>query len=111
MSDNVTTLPVVRIERCEDDPMSELSDFFNSPRIRIAAFLLARDEACVSKPVPEELIQWATALVKTGAQQKHSGDCTKESHSCIRCTADRATRDADAILALFPNGECPEATK
>ena len=82
----------------------ELSEYFNPSRIRIAAFLLARDESCVSKPVPADLISWAINLVKAGMTSNHSGDCTKESHSCVRCTADRALRDADSILA-FANGD------
>lgn len=79
---------------------SDLQSYFNPARVQVAAFLLARDEADTHLPVPENLIQWATQLVKTGIQAEHSGDCTHESHACNRCIADRALHHADAILAL-----------
>jgi hypothetical protein len=71
-------------------------------REEIAAFLLARDEADTNVLVPHGLILWARNLLTNGKDAAHSGDCTNECHSCIRCTADRALRDADAILAVTP---------
>lgn len=68
-------------------------------REEIAAFLLARDGADTNVPVPHGLILWAHNLLTNGKDAAHSGDCTNECHSCVRCTADRALRDADAILA------------
>ena len=32
--------------------------------------------------------------------EQHSGDCTRESHTCSRCHAERLLRDADDLLAL-----------
>lgn len=80
--------------------MSDLNDYFNPPRIRIAAYLLARDEDCCTRPLAKHLLDWSLSLVKGGMTAQHSGDCTKESHSCIRCIADAALADADAIIAL-----------
>jgi hypothetical protein len=36
---------------------------------------------------------------------KHSGDCTKECHSCLRCEVEGFYRDAERILNIVP-GMC-----
>lgn len=66
-------------------------------REAIAAFLLARDEDEFN---PEQFMDWARNLIEAGKREKHSGDCTKESHSCVVCGANTALANADRILAL-----------
>jgi hypothetical protein len=88
--------------------VSDLSDYFNPPRVKIAAFLLARDESCVSGPVSDYLKKWGMVCVKVGMTADHSGDCTKESHACGRCIADKALADADEILRLVGSPSQPE---
>lgn len=66
-------------------------------REEIAAFLLARDEDEFN---PERFMDWARNLIEAGKREKHSGDCTKESHSCVVCGANTALANADRILAL-----------
>jgi len=66
-------------------------------RDRIAAFLLARDEEYSATP---HLLAWADKLIQEKKDAAHSGDCTGESHTCHRCTADRALADADRVIAM-----------
>jgi len=76
-------------------------------RIAVAEYLLARDEADGNVPVPHGLILWARNLLANGKDAVHSGDCTNECHSCVRCTADRALRQADEVLALAAPSASP----
>lgn len=77
-----------------------LADYFNPLRLKIAAYLEARDEEDINKPISQHLIDWATQNIKVGMGAEHKGDCTKESHSCMRCAADRALAQADEVLAI-----------
>jgi hypothetical protein len=64
-----------------------------TPRERIAAFLLARDEG-------GDVIAWAEKFVRENRDAPHSGDCTKESHACNRCIVDRAMADVELIMRI-----------
>lgn len=82
-----------------------MSDFPSSSgthdlRLKVAAYIVARDEEDINKPVSQHLIDWATTLIKAGIGAKHAGDCTKESYSCMRCATDRAFAHADEVLAI-----------
>ena len=78
-----------------DQPASPLRG-----REEIAAFLVARDDAYIAEGITPNLMDWARKQISNGRDAIHSGDCTKESHSCIRCSYEIAMRDADALLAL-----------
>jgi hypothetical protein len=76
----------------------------------LAAWLLGRDEAGTigeigyyAKHFAERLPRWLS--------ERHSGDCTKESHSCARCIAERAYGEADALISGFlaPTLACADA--
>jgi len=73
----------------------------------VAAFLLARDEEYAVTP---NMLQWAKTLIDHGRNAEHSGDCTKESHACGRCIADKALADAAAIIALLEQPATPGFT-
>ncbi len=68
---------------------------FPSLREQIAAILVASWHAEEDRPS-----EWALQFVITHGGAEHDGDCTDQIHSCLRCEADAAKRDADAILAL-----------
>lgn len=104
--------------RYSDDDMSENSAYVCEPlyaahvsadaglgmsREEIAAFLLARAEEDIAVPVSDHLLDWARICLRHGAGAIHSGDCTKESHSCSRCLHDRLMAHADQLIALMPS--------
>ncbi len=66
-------------------------------RVEIAALYYAWGEGM--KPPP---VEWARGNIIHSRAAVHSGDCTKESHTCSRCLADDALAFADAVLALTP---------
>lgn len=70
---------------CLDVPLTFMRD-------EIAAMLLNRDEDWCG-------LSYGRKIVAEGQSAEHSGDCTKECHTCVRCQADRALADADRIIS------------
>ena len=61
----------------------------------LAAWLLNRDDRLDLDN------EFGVNMIQGGGSQKHDGDCTKQSHSCLRCIADEATADANALLSAI----------
>lgn len=58
----------------------------------VAALLLDREEG-------GGVLVWARDVIAAGINAKHDGDCTNQSHACLRCGADEAIKDARHIIA------------
>jgi hypothetical protein len=64
----------------------------------IAAWLLGRDEASAADEIDHYARHFAGCLPRW-INDHHSGDCTKESHSCVRCIAERTYADTNDLIA------------
>lgn len=62
-------------------------------RDQVAATLMDRDEG-------GGCLNWALEFIQEHQAATHCGDCTKESHACLRCQCDRVLADADAIILM-----------
>lgn len=70
----------------------------------LAAWLLALEDASMYEPVPVSLVEHGRRYIDAGLNEKHSGDCTNESHSCVVCSTSNAMAKATQILsALTPS--------
>jgi len=54
--------------------------------------------------------QWAMNYVRAGKDEPHSGDCTKQSWTCMRCCYDEAMKMVPAIKdVLLAAGYAPKS--
>lgn len=82
-----------------------MTDFSTSPDSasektvnELAAWLLALEDASMYEPVPASLVEHGRRYVHAGLTEKHSGDCTKECHTCVVCSTSDAIAKAKQIL-------------
>jgi hypothetical protein len=79
----------------------------------IAAWLIAEGDTEIHMPIPASLVEGGRRYVRAGKTEKHSGDCTNESHSCVVCGVENARLHArqmvEALAALSsPHTESAE---
>jgi hypothetical protein len=85
-----------------------MADFHTSPVSasektvnELAAWLIALEDATMYEPVRDSLIEHGRVYIHAGLTEKHSGDCTNESHTCVVCSSSDAIAKAKQILAAL----------